>query len=227
MNPKNSEIFPKLILPLDSIVLEDSLASGNSLASEDFLVSEDFFASEKNFTSEYSLPPQKIDVDPLTRMAKDPPVNPRGNDYTVPPLKDARLHIGMDSIGYRVTATVRVELSRYEMNLINNGGGLVLQSSGWGIDNPIFDTDNTFYRRNFDTTDDDLFYFPDQNITRSGIYSFSTVVPRSVLNEDRWQFNERDEIDAKISLLSYHRTSPLNLTTRGSTRTNIVKDFFY
>ena len=69
MSQKNSEIFPELILPLDSIVSEDFLASGDSL------VSEDFFTSENNFTSEYFLAPQEIDVDPLTGMAKNPTVN--------------------------------------------------------------------------------------------------------------------------------------------------------
>ena len=93
MSQKNSEIFPELIFPLDSIALEDSIASGDSLVSENFfasgdslvsenffasgdsLVSENFFASENNFTSEYSLIPQEIEVDPLTGMEENLTVN--------------------------------------------------------------------------------------------------------------------------------------------------------
>jgi hypothetical protein len=77
----DSEIFPELPLPLDSIALEDSivsedfLASENFLASGDSLVSEDFLASENNFTSEYFLASQEIDIDPLTGMVKNPTVN--------------------------------------------------------------------------------------------------------------------------------------------------------
>jgi hypothetical protein len=93
MSQKNSEIFPELILPLDSIALEDSIDLEDSIVSEDFLasvdslvsenflasgdslVSEDFFTSENNFTSEYFLAPQEIDVDSLTGMVTNTTVN--------------------------------------------------------------------------------------------------------------------------------------------------------
>jgi hypothetical protein len=219
MNPKNLETFPELILPLDPIVLEGSIAS------EDFLISGNFFASENNFISEYSLPTQEIDVDPLTSMAKDPPtVNPGDNDYNYPvtTLKNAGLKIDWDGTEYKVSVALRVELSSSERNLINNGGRLVLQSKGVGIDNSFFD------QRSFDWSNDDLFYFPDQQITSSGIYRFSTVVDRRVLNEDRrfWESigdNGRDEIAAKITLAGYSGTS---LVDMAGISTNVFMGWF-
>jgi hypothetical protein len=94
-----------------------------------------------------------------------------------------------------VTASVKVELSNSDIN----SGGLRLQSSVWGIDNTIFD------RR-----DDLLFYFPDQYITKSGTYTFSTVVESSTLDEDRRWYDQRDEIQASISLVSNSSPNPFN-----------------
>ena len=246
MNPENLETFPKLILPLDPIVpegptaSEDFLISGIFFASENNFISgyslltqeidvdpltrtaknpltvspgtsENFFASENNFISEYSLPTQEIDVDPLTSMAKDPSQVPGRNGYSVTTLQNAGgLKINWDGTGCRVTAAVRVELGSSEMKLIKNGGRLVLQSRGVGIDNSSFDP------MSFDRTNDDLFYFPDQQITNSGIYSFSTVVDSRVLDEDRWHWeslgdNGRDEIATKIDLAAYSGTSQAHI----------------
>jgi hypothetical protein len=239
MNPKNSEIFPELILPLDSIVLEDFLVSGNFLASEDSLVSEDFLASEdslvsedflasgdslvseNNFTSEYSLAPQQIDVDPLTRMAKDP-IDPRNENYFTT-LTGARLHIDRNNIWsgsdeMRVTVTVKVELSN---SYTNRGGSFILQSRVLGIDYGFDDR-----RKGYNgPAEEDLFDFPDQMITQSGTYSFSTVVPSSVLDEDNWrqrQLGNRDEIQASITLATHRSIYPVSLNTM----TNLVREYF-
>jgi hypothetical protein len=237
-----------------SIASEDFLMSGNFFASENNSISEYslptqeidvdpltsmakdpptvdpgaagiFFASENNFISEYSLPTQEIDVDPLISMAKDPPkVDPGDNDYnySVTTLKNSGLKIDWDGTEYKVSVALRVELSSSERNLINNGGRLVLQSKGVGIDNPSFDPGS------FDWSNDDLFYFPDQQITSSGIYRFSTVVDRSVLNEDRWPWesigdNGRDEIAAKITLAGYSGTS---LVYMAGISTNVFMGWF-
>ena len=195
--------YPGLMLPVDSI------------DSEDLIFQEDSIFPAYSIDSEDSIASQEIDVDPLTGMARNSLVNAVFNGSQVTALKDATLDVNRTSMWFsnwmRVTATVKVELSSSQMDSINNGGPLVLQSTVWGID-------NTFY----DRTNDNLFSFPDQNITSSGTYTFSKVVASSVLNEDRWWFDRRDEIAASISLISYSSTSPLNLKTM----TNMGTGFF-
>jgi len=198
------------------IFQEDSIAPAYSIDSEDHIFQEDSIAPAYSIDSEDSIAPQKIDVDPLTGMARKwwGPWPGTNNGSQVTTLKDARLNIGMDLWYWSrmyVTATVKVELSSSQMNFVNNGGSLFLKSSLWGIDNTIFD------RR-----DDNILYFSDQKITQSGTYTFATVVGRGQLDEDRWWFDQRDEIQASISLVSYSSASPLNLRTT----TNIWREYF-
>lgn len=90
----------------------------------------------------------------------------------------------------RVTATVNVELTPLDMELINSGFPVHLYSSVWGDDSKL-DADN-FYG------DDFLFSFTPstpQSITASGTYSFSKIVPNATLNEDNFS---RDNIIDRI-----------------------------
>ena len=277
MSQKNSEIFPELILPLDSIASEKIIGSAGSINSVGFIGSEKIIGSggsidsgndteseeiigsdfldlqyspylEYNPNSEYfidpeysklgsysinsenltfqedsiapayaidsedSIAPQKIDFDPLIGTSRiwGGPWPGTNNGSQVSALKDARLNIGTDLWYWNrkyVTATVKVELSSSDIN----SGGLRLQSSLWGIDNTIFD------RR-----DDNILYFPDQYISQSGTYTFSAVVGSGQLDEDRWWFDQRDEIQASISLVSNSSPDPF----KRRITTNIFTDWF-
>jgi hypothetical protein len=195
-------IFPEFSIDSEDLIFpEGSIAPEFSIDSEDLIFSEDSIAN------------QERDIDPLTGR-------PRGwgpwggpfpnNGSQVTALKDARLDIHPINTwqpnARRVTATVKVELSSSDIN----SGGLRLQSSVWGIDNTIFD------RR-----DDNLFYFPDQYISKSGTYTFTTVVPRNTLDEDRWWFDRLDEVQASISLVSNSSPDPFNRRIT----TNIFKGY--
>jgi len=199
-----------LIFPEYSIDSEDLIFPEGSIAPEYSIDSEDLIFPE------YSIANQEIDSDPLTGVARNwwPwwPFPNNGSQVTA--LKDARLNIGNDYIYTvatsalkRVTATVKVELSSSDIN----SGGLRLQSSVWGIDNTWFDG-----------RDDNLFYFPDQYISQSGTYTFSTLVASSVLDEDRRWYDDRDEIQASISLVSNRSPDPFNRRIT----TNIVTGYF-
>jgi len=213
-------IFPEYSIDSEDLIFpEYSIAPEYSIDSEDLIFpeysidSEDLIDSENLIFQEDSIAPREIDIDPLTGMARNrgpwwPGTN---NGSQVTALKDARLNIGINYIwgswnAMRVTATVKVELGSS-----HEGSSLVLQSSVWGIDNTLFD------RRN-----DLLFYFPDQYISKSGTYTFTTVVNSGKLDEDRWWFDHRDEIQASISVISYSSASPLNLRTH----TNIFNGWF-
>ena len=103
---------------------------------------------------------------------------------------------------HRVTATVNVQLTRAEEALINPGGGrpgipVNLKSNLWGDDGGLTGAD------------DNLFLFPLQRITRSGTYTFTANVSRSVLNEDSGLFND-DEIYNRFSLVSGSSIFPIN-----------------
>jgi hypothetical protein len=195
-----------LIFPEDSIDSEDLIFPEGSIAPEYSIDSEDLIFPEDSIAN------QEIDIDPLTGMARGwgPwwPFPNNGSQVTA--LKDARLNIHPISIwepnARRVTATVKVELSSSDIN----SGGLRLQSSVWGIDNTWFDS-----------RDDNLFYFPDQYISQSGTYTFTTVVPRNTLDEDRWWFDRRDEVQASISLVSNSSPDPFNRRIT----TNIFKGY--
>jgi hypothetical protein len=236
--------YPGLILPVGSIASVDSIDSEDlifqeapifqefSIDSEDLIFpeysidSEDLIFPEGSIAPEFSIDSEDLifpedsiahqerDIDPLTGRVRGGgpwggPFPNNGSQVTA--LKDARLNIGINYIwgswnAMRVTATVKVELGSS-----HEGSSLVLQSSVWGIDNTIFD------RRN-----DLLFYFPDQYISKSGTYTFTTVVNSGKLDEDRWWFDHRDEIQASISVISYSSASPLNLKTH----TNIFNGWF-
>ena len=220
--------YPGLILPVGSIASVDSSDSEDiifqedpifqefSINSEDLIFPEYSIDSEDLIFPEDSIANQEIDSDPLTGVARNwwPwwPFPNNGSQVTA--LKDARLNIGNDYIYTvatsalkRVTATVKVELSSSDIN----SGGLRLQSSVWGIDNTWFDG-----------RDDNLFYFPDQYISQSGTYTFSTLVASSVLDEDRRWYDDRDEIQASISLVSNRSPDPFNRRIT----TNIVTGYF-
>ena len=206
--------YPRLILPVGSIASVDSIDSANLIFQEDSIASVDSIDSENLIFQEDSIALQEIGIDSLTGMAKNSRRGPwpdPNNGSQVTTLKDARLNIyregGWYSNQWTVTATIKVELSNSE----SNDGSLRLQSSVWGIDNTIFDW-----------TDDNLFYFPDQHISQSGTYTFTKVVDRNTLDEDRWWFDRRDEIEASISLVSNNRPDPFNLRMT----TNIVKGYF-
>ncbi len=184
----------------DSLAVKDYLGSEYLIFPEDLTFQEDSIAPEYAIDSEESIAPQKIDFDPLigTPRIWGGPWPGTNNGSQVSALKDARLNIGTDLWYWNrkyVTATVKVELSSSDIN----SGGLRLQSSVWGID-------NTFY----DRRDDLLFYFPDQYISQSGTYTFSAVVGSGKLDEDRWWFDQRDEIQASISLVSNRSPDPFN-----------------
>jgi hypothetical protein len=118
---------------------------------------------------------------------------------------------------YRVSGTVNVELSPFEMFLVNSGLPLQLQSNLWG-------NDSAFYDGNSSSSDDQLFSFTSQSITAPGTYTFDAIVPRGVLNEDRLLLNWGnlpDEVYNKFSLVSGTNLFPLNISTNSPTITGL------
>jgi hypothetical protein len=101
---------------------------------------------------------------------------------------------------YRVTGSVKVELSPFETFLVNAGLPLKLQSTLWGDDG------------GFNGADDNLFSFSTQNITAPGTYTFSAIVRRGVLNEDDSLFDKRDEVYNRFSLVSGSNLFPINVS---------------
>jgi hypothetical protein len=91
---------------------------------------------------------------------------------------------------YVVTGTVNVELTPFEMFLVNAGLPLQLQSDLWGDDG------------GFNGADDHLFSFTAQNISAPGTYSFSAIVPIGELNEDHSWFDQTDEVYNRFSMVS-------------------------
>jgi hypothetical protein len=190
---------------------EYSLDSGYSLGSEYSLDSEDFIATEYFLASKNPIFSQEIEVDSLTGVSNDPTVNARDHGRRTNALRDPRLQIDLFSHTNqaRVTATVKVELSPLVKFLIEaDFVDFTLKSTVWGIDRGYFTNGN-----------DHLFNFSDQIITGEGNYTFSQVVPRSALNEDRSWFDNRDEIAASFSLTSSDNAFPLNLTAWTNTIT--------
>jgi hypothetical protein len=145
-------------------------------------------------------------------VPNDPTFNARANrSRKTTALRDAGLQIDLFSYTNlaRVTATVKVELSPLVKFFIQEDlVDLTLRSSVWGIDGGIFRNGN-----------DHLFNFSDQIITGEGNFTFSKFVPRSVLNEDRSWFDNRDEIAASFSLTSSDSALPVNLTAWTNTIT--------
>lgn len=127
---------------------------------------------------------------------------------------------------YRVRGTVNVELTPFDMSLINMGLPLQLQSNLWGDDEssearsgndpPIGGWGYiSSMTGGEDGKDDLLFSFTTQSITAPGTYTFEATVPRKVLNEDAslWAGNNRDEVYNKFSLVSGSNLFPLNIAT--------------
>jgi hypothetical protein len=108
---------------------------------------------------------------------------------------------------YRVTGTVNVQLSQFDRNQIRDGLRLELQSKLWGDDGGLAGADDLLYS------------FPSRNITAPGTYTFSAIVPRSVLNEDSSIFDNRDEIYNRFSLVSRTNLNPLNISINSRTIT--------
>jgi hypothetical protein len=99
-----------------------------------------------------------------------------------------------------VTATVNVELEPLETFLVGAGLGLELRSELRGED-----------RGFLNERDDRLFFFPTQNITNGGTYTFEATVSRGILNEDNSSFLDRtDEVYNNFSLVSTSNIFPLN-----------------
>lgn len=94
-----------------------------------------------------------------------------------------------------VTATVSVTLDPFDTFLVNGGLTLQLASKLVGDDSGLNGGDN------------DLFFFPSQNITNTGIYTFQSTVSLGTLDEDSIG---RDEVFANFNLQSLNNTFPLN-----------------
>lgn len=94
-----------------------------------------------------------------------------------------------------VTATVSVTLDPIDTFLVNGGLTLQLASKLVGDDSGLNGGDN------------DLFFFPSQNITNTGIYTFQSTVSLGTLDEDSIG---RDEVFANFNLQSLNNTFPLN-----------------
>jgi hypothetical protein len=142
-------------------------------------------------------------------------VNARSNNNRRISLKNTGLKVHpLDSQVVRdviVSATVRVVLDPYLKFLVNHDiVDLTLQSTLWGIDGG--------FNRN-----DHLFNFPNYEITREGYYTINKQVSRSLLNEDRSWFDNRDEIRATIKVTSSNSAFPVNKETW----TPIVTGYFY
>jgi len=111
---------------------------------------------------------------------------------------------------YQVTGTVNVELSQFETNLVVLLGlPLELQADLWGEDAGL------------NGTDDHLFSFTSQSVTRPGTYTFSAIVPRGVLNEDSSWFDNTDEVYNRFTLTSGSNFFPVNIATNSPEITGI------
>jgi hypothetical protein len=97
-----------------------------------------------------------------------------------------------------VIATVNVELEPLDTFLIAGGLGLELRSELRGEDGGL------------NGTDENLYYFPSQNITSGGTYTFEATVSLGTLNEDRGLFNGGDEVYNSFNLVSTSNIFPLN-----------------
>ena len=105
-----------------------------------------------------------------------------------------------------VTVTVTVGLTPFESFFLSNGLSLQLVSKLVGDDRGISGG-----------RDDDLFFFPTQNVTRAGIYTFQSIVSSGTLNEDNSIFNRGDEIFANFNLRSTEQIFPLNVSINSPT----------
>ena len=197
------------------IFQEDPIFQEYSIDSKDLIFPEYSIDSEDLIFPEDSIANQEIDIDPLTGMARGGgPWWPFPNNSSrVTALKNARLQIDLFGSQARVTATVKVELDTVLLLVASSplGSSFVLQSSVLGIDGNLLNGRN-----------DRLFNFSNQTVNREGTYTFSKIVPRSLLNEDHSWFNRDDEIAASINLVSYNSLFPLNKKAT----TPIIRGYF-
>lgn len=100
-----------------------------------------------------------------------------------------------------VTATVSVTLDPIDTFLVNGGLTLQLASKLVGDDS------------GFNGGDNDLFFFPSQNITNTGIYTFQSTVSLGTLDEDSIG---RDEVFANFNLQSLNNIFPLNTSVNSA-----------
>ena len=229
MSQKNSEIlgnewiapslveseYPGLIFQEDSIASVDFISQEDIIFQEDSIASVDFISQEDIIFQEDSIAPPGIDVDPLTGIANNSMVNARHNNNWRISLKNTRLTVHpLDSQVVRdviVSVTFKVELDPYLRLLVNHDYvDLIVQSTLWGIDGG--------WNKN-----DHLFNFPNYEITREGYFTINKQVSRSVLNEDRSWFDNRDELQATIKVTSSDSAFPLNKQTF----TPIKTGYFY
>lgn len=100
------------------------------------------------------------------------------------------------------TATVNVELTPFELFLINAGGlGLQLRCTLMGADSG-------------GTGDDDfLFRFPSQTVAAGGEFTFPATVSRDTLDEDSFPAGN-DEVYAQFTLQSAEPAFPLQVEAR-------------
>ena len=105
------------------------------------------------------------------------------------PTFEIDLLTGMPGMA-NVSATVTVGLEPVETFLTSVGLSFQLSSEIRGEDGGL------------NGTDENLFYFPSQNITSGGTYTFEATVTLGTLNEDRGLFNEGDEVYNRFGLES-------------------------
>jgi len=208
-------LSPEYSIFLSETNSEDSLGSRNPIFLQE-ANSENSLASRNPISLQ-----ERTALDPLTGMASNAMPNSMFNGMfsgsTVNALRHPQLNINL-STGIPnhalVTTTVKVELSPLVNFLISfNLVDFTLRSNVWGIDGPGWFQGGA---------DDYLFGFSDQEITGSGTYSFSRIVPKGWLNEDNILFNRDDEIQGRFNLVSSDNAFPLNLEARSG----IIRGYF-
>jgi hypothetical protein len=128
---------------------------------------------------------------------------------------------GMPSM-YHVWGTVTVELTPWEISLIQQGYPLQLQTSIWADDTSPIALAEGASPGDYGSYDDLLFSYNSQNITAPGTYQVGAIIPRWVVDEDNYWFGERDEAYNKFTLISGSSFLPSNIWTKSPTVTGIA-----
>jgi len=124
---------------------------------------------------------------------------------------------------YHVSGTVNVELSPFEIFLIQMGHPLKLQSNIWADDTSPVALAEGPSPSDYGNSDDFLFSYTTQDITAPGTYAFNAIVPRWRLNEDNSWAGERDEAYNRFSLVSISNLMPMyNIEINSPTVTGVV-----
>jgi len=124
---------------------------------------------------------------------------------------------------YHVSGTVNVELSPFEIFLIQMGLPLQLQSNIWADDTSPVALAEGPSPSDYGNSDDFLFSYTTQNITAPGTYAFNAIVPRWRLDEDNSWAGERDEAYNRFSLVSGSNLFPINnIVINSPTVTGVV-----